>query len=189
MKERGKTGYPNRGGENTKGWRRGGGYGAAPPSQMTILSWNCRGLGSSLAVQTLTDEVKARDLLLVFLAETKAGESRLKGVRNKIGYTQGITVPSDGRRDGLALMWREGADICFKGCSNSYIDVVVNGGSDSTPWRATGFYGNPDVGKRFISWQLLEILKEQSTLPWIVFGDFNEILHPGEKIGGLDRDA
>ena len=115
-----------------------------------ILSWNCRGLGSSLAVRTLTDKVKARDPLLVFLAETKAGESRLKGVRNKIGYTQGITVPSDGRSGGLALMWREGTDIDFKGCSNSHIDVVVNGGSASTQWRATGFYGNPDAGKRFI---------------------------------------
>ena len=97
-----------------------------------ILSWNCRGLGSSLAVRTLTDEVKAKDPLLVFLAETKAGESRLKGVRNKIGYTQGITVPSDGRSGGLALMWREGSDIDFKGCSNSHIDVVVHGGSAST---------------------------------------------------------
>ena len=111
---------------------------------MTILSWNCRGLGSSLAVRTLTDEVKARDPLLVFLAETKAGESRLKGVRNKIGYTQGITIPSDGRSGGLALMWREGTDIDFKGCSNSHIDVVVNGGLASTQWRATGFYGNPE---------------------------------------------
>ena len=156
---------------------------------MTILSWNCRGLGSSLAVRTLIDEVKARDPLLVFLAKTKVGESKLKGVRNKMAYTQGITVPSDGRSGGLALMWKEGMDICFKGCSNSHIDVVVNGGSESTPWRATGFYGQPDAGKRFISWQLLEILKEQSTLPWIVFEDFNEILHPGEKIGGLDRDA
>ena len=26
-------------------------------------------------------------------------------------------------------------------------------------------------------------------MPWVVFGDFNEILHPNEKIGGLDREA
>ena len=96
-----------------------------------------------------------RDPLMVFLAETKAGESRLKGVRNKIGYTQGITVPSDSRSGGLALMWKEGTEICFKGCPNSHIDVVVNGESVSTPWQATGFYEQPDAKKRFISWQLL----------------------------------
>ena len=78
-----------------------------------------------------------RDPLMVFLAETKTGESRIKGVWNKIGYTQGITVSSDRRSEGLALMWKEGTKICFKSCSNSHIDVVVNG-----EWRATGFTGN-----------------------------------------------
>lgn len=37
-----------------------------------ILAWNCQGLRSSLAIQTLTDEVKAKNLILVFLAKTKA---------------------------------------------------------------------------------------------------------------------
>ena len=37
-----------------------------------ILAWNCWGLGSSLVIQTLTDEVKAKNPILVFLAETKA---------------------------------------------------------------------------------------------------------------------
>ena len=86
-------------------------------------------------------------------------------------------------------MWKEVTEICFKGCSNLHIDVVVNGESVSTPWRATSFYGQLDARKRFISWQLLAVLKEQCTMPWVVFGDFNEILHLGEKIGGLDRDA
>lgn len=154
-----------------------------------ILARNCRGMGSSLAIRTLTDEVKARDPLLVFLAETKTGENRMKGVRNKIGYTQGIMVPSDGRSGGLAMMWKEGTKICLKSFSNSHINVVVNGDSAPSPWRATGFYGQPDVGKRCISWQLLEALKEQCTMLWVVFGDFNEISHSDEKCGGPDRDA
>ena len=137
MKERRKTEQPNPWWKYTKGWRSGGGCGVALRSQMTILAWNCWGLGSSLPVRTLTDEVKMRDPLMVFLAETKTGESRIKGVWNKIGYTQGITVSSDRRSEGLALMWKEGTKICFKSCSNSHIDVVVNG-----EWRATGFTGN-----------------------------------------------
>lgn len=26
-------------------------------------------------------------------------------------------------------------------------------------------------------------------MPWVVFGAFNEIVHPDEKLGGADRDA
>ena len=71
---------------------------------MSILAWNCRGLGSSLAVRTLTDAVKEMDPLLVFLSETKASKGRIKGIQNKINFTQGIVVPSDGRSGGLALL-------------------------------------------------------------------------------------
>ena len=65
-----------------------------------LLAWNCWGLGSNLAIRILTDEVKATDPTLVFLAETKAGVNRIKGVQRKLDYTQGIIVPSDGRSGG-----------------------------------------------------------------------------------------
>ena len=74
----------------------GGGCGAAPPSHMNVIAWNCRGLGSSLAVRTLTNEVRTKKPLLIFLSKMKAGTSRIKGIQNKLDYTQGITVPSDG---------------------------------------------------------------------------------------------
>ena len=45
--------------------------------------------------------------MLVFLVETKASTERMKGFQNKLGFTQGIVVPSDGRSGGLALLWRE----------------------------------------------------------------------------------
>ena len=56
-------------------------------------------------------------------------------------------------------------------------------------WRATGFYGHPSASKRHTSWKLLETLKEQCDMPWVVLGDFNEITQSDEKLGWLDRDA
>ena len=71
---------------------------------MSVLAWNCRGLGSSPTVQLLSDEVKCRNPVLVFLAKTKASPSRIKGLQRKLQLTQGITVPSDGRSGGLAML-------------------------------------------------------------------------------------
>ena len=86
-------------------------------------------------------------------------------------------------------MWKEGAEVCLQSCSNSHIDVVVREGNGALSWRATGFYGHPDAGMRFISWELIRSLKRQCDLPWVLFGDFNEIVHSDEKLGWLDRDV
>ena len=74
---------------------------------MSVIAWNCQGLGSSLADWTLTEEVRAKEPLLVFLSKTKAEASRIKGIQNKLEYIQGITVPSDERSGGLAMLWRK----------------------------------------------------------------------------------
>lgn len=77
----------------------------------------------------------------------------------------------------------------FKSCSNSHIDVKIHENSSLTPWCATGFYEQPDAAKCFISWQLLEVLKEQSHMSGVLFGDFNEISHFEENLGGQERNA
>ena len=110
---------------------------------MTILVWNCRGIGSALAIRNLADKVRSKDPLLVFLTETKIGESKMKGVRNKLEYTQGISVPSDGQSGGLAMMWKEDSDIRLRSCSHSHLDVEVHSSLAPSPWRATSFYGHP----------------------------------------------
>ena len=79
-------------------------------------------------MRSLINVVKDTDPVLVFLSETKANQNRIKGLQRKLNQTQGITVPSDGQSGGLAMLWKEGADVRFKSCSNGHIDVVVSEG-------------------------------------------------------------
>ena len=67
--------------------------------------------------------------------------------------------------------------------------MIVCKDPTSSPWHVTGFYGQPETEKRNILWQLLEAVKVQCDLPWIVFGDFNEIGCNSEKSRGSNRDV
>ena len=48
---------------------------------MSVLAWNCRGLRSPPTIRLLTDKVKSKNQALVFLVETKASSSRIKGLQ------------------------------------------------------------------------------------------------------------
>lgn len=48
-------------------------------------------------------------------------------------------------------------------------------------------YGNPRSDLRHLVWERVTRLGLQRTEPWCMFGDFNEILHNGEKLGGPRR--
>lgn len=50
-------------------------------------------------------------------------------------------------------------------------------------WRFTGFYGAPERNRRHETWNLLKNLAPRSPLPWVVMGDFNDVLNSDEKRG------
>ncbi|XP_059281014.1 uncharacterized protein LOC132034649 [Lycium ferocissimum] len=49
----------------------------------------------------------------------------------------------------------------------------------------TAIYAKCTPGERMELWSSLDILNRDIKLPWCIGGDFNVILHPEEKIGGL----
>lgn len=49
-------------------------------------------------------------------------------------------------------------------------------------WRVTGVYRSPNPSSRIHTWNLLQRLRGIDSLHWFCCGDFNQILHPSEKI-------
>ena len=46
----------------------------------------------------------------------------------------------------------------------------------------TGIYVHPEMAQKQHTWTLLKNLVGLSDIPWLCFADFNEILHPNEKL-------
>ncbi|GAV59752.1 Exo_endo_phos domain-containing protein, partial [Cephalotus follicularis] len=90
-------------------------------------------------------------------------------------------------KGGLALLWKEELEVTIQSYSLNHIDATVEGWGGQSKWRLTGIYSFPEAYLRGRTWSLLEKLVAISNMPWLCFGDFNEILTQEEKVGDRPR--
>ncbi|XP_019175465.1 PREDICTED: uncharacterized protein LOC109170766 [Ipomoea nil] len=150
---------------------------------MSTLSWNCHGLGNPRTVREIVDMVSRKQPDFVFLMETKVARDHAERLRVKIGYEGLFYVDSDGLSGGIALLWKKNCTARLLSYSTNYVDVGVTI-AGFPEWRMTGYYGFSERTRRTESWDLLRALSSRSTLPWVVIGDFNDLLYQNEKRGG-----
>ncbi|KAA3467329.1 reverse transcriptase [Gossypium australe] len=155
---------------------------------MKSISWNVRGLGSPRATRRLRYFLKQQNPHMVFLMETKFDKQCMEKVRRSCGFPNGIEIEAEGSRGGLCLAWKEDIKVTLRSFSKNHIDVMVKEENTNAEWRFTGFYGSPYVNCKNDSWTLLRKLGEDQSHPWLVKGDFNEIMYTFEKVGGIPRD-
>lgn len=90
-------------------------------------------------------------------------------------------VEGKGIGGGLAVLWRKEILFTLQSFSKHHIDGTIE--DERGRWWWTGFYGHPETSKRKETWALLRQLHSKYQLPWILSGDFNEILWQNEKQG------
>ncbi|KAA3466257.1 reverse transcriptase [Gossypium australe] len=155
---------------------------------MKILCWNIRSLGNPRVMRTLQNVLKLYKPQLVFFMETKINKNKMESVKRRYSFINGIKVGAEGSKGGLCLVWKDEVDIILQSFSINFIDVMVKSEELQLEWRFTRFYGSPYANGRIDSWNELRRLSTLFYLPWLVCGDFNEILYASEKKGGLPRE-
>jgi exonuclease III len=129
--------------------------------------------------------VKENHPNILFLMETKCRKAKLELLRVKMGYEGLFVVDPVGRSGGLALFWRDDVDLEIQNFSRRHINSIVKGVDGESSWKLTSFYGHPNWSKRHESWALLRYLQSYRPAPWLVIGDFNEIMTQDEKYGSI----
>ena len=147
---------------------------------MSVLSWNCRGLGQPQTVQMLVELVKWKKPNFIFLIETLCNRNKLERLKVKLGFECLLTINPAGRSGGLALYWKSSHKVSLLKFSKNCINVAVEDQSLGS-WRMMGFYGFPEFSRRRESWDLLRTLSATSSLPWVCIRDFNDLLAAQEK--------
>lgn len=151
---------------------------------MNFLGWNCRGLGRTRAVRALRDLISSHKPAIIGLCETKTRSKRWDSLRVQLGFQNCFSSNCVGSSGGLAILWNAEMDVTVQSFSRYHIDVVVKG---DKIFRLTLFYGNPRTELRKYSWELMRRLKGDRGLPWMMFGDFNEVMYSDETYGERER--
>ncbi|KAG7559476.1 Ribonuclease H-like superfamily [Arabidopsis thaliana x Arabidopsis arenosa] len=93
-----------------------------------------------------------------------------------------------GKSGGLALMWKESVKIKILQSDKRMIDALVSW--QDKEFLLTCIYGEPVQSERGELWERLSRLGGNRIKPWMMTGDFNELVDPKEKIGGpVRKDA
>ena len=153
---------------------------------MSIIVWNCHGLGNLQTGKKLEVMIRAKDPSIMFLAETWADEARPQEIKCKIEFDNLFFVERNNRGGSLALYWRNSIDVHVDTFSKNHIDSIIKKGRENE-WRFTSFYGELVSHKWYESWNRLRQLQKKFNLPWLCVGDFNEILGSSKKLGGSNR--
>lgn len=122
---------------------------------------------------------------VLFLMETKNNDEFIKLKLQSLNYDHYFSIPPVGLSGGLSLFWNEDTEITILESSPNLVDTrIVHKGVISF---VSFIYGPPALENRADYWNKLSAIGQGRDDPWLLTGDFNDILHNGEKVGGPVR--
>ncbi|KAL4380028.1 hypothetical protein GQ457_02G041970 [Hibiscus cannabinus] len=121
----------------------------------------------------------------IFLCETRLRTQNSAFIKSVLGYDSCFFVDSGPGCTGLAIFWNNKIIVDLLSYSPLHIDVVIS--YDSSCFCFTGMHGRSESTLKKHNWALIDRLRDASPLPWVLGGDFNEILSLSEKQGGLRK--
>ena len=75
-------------------------------------------------------------------------------------------------------------DVSELSSTEQEIHILVRDLSSNNSWLMSAIYASPRFVERCLLWDNLSKVAKLHTLPWIIAGDFNEVLMGEDKFGG-----
>ncbi|KAJ6420916.1 hypothetical protein OIU84_028322 [Salix udensis] len=149
-----------------------------------VLSWNVRGAANATSKRHCKELIKKYHPSICVLLETHVQFGRVASFWNRLVYFPAVIVEANGHAGGIWVL-RSGDNF-----SVSTVDVMaqcatVEIKAGSQAWFMSLVYVSPIPSLRYQLWDRLISVRTMVNGPWMLIGDFNEVLLPSESIGGF----
>ncbi|KAI9107061.1 hypothetical protein K1719_022589 [Acacia pycnantha] len=122
--------------------------------------------------------------MLLILSETKTDSPSRFHCLERLGYDGLAFIPSLGRSGGLVAVWRSGqGSVSLIRSDRQFLHLHISL-KGRNPFLLTAIYAVPSPSCKLLLWQELMSLSSSVSAPWVVLGDFNDILSVAERVGG-----
>lgn len=101
----------------------------APTSVMTLISWNCRGIGQTPTINEMWALARKWRPDIIFLSETKANNSFVSTIMHGINFNFVCIIPPKGLAGVLSMAWRFGLDLEIVVEERGCIGAIIQSGS------------------------------------------------------------
>ena len=145
-----------------------------------------RGLNNPHKRLVVTNLLKEWKCDIVCLQEIKLDSTNSNMVKSLWGspFVDWVALEAINVAGGILLMWdkRVFEQVDFMAGKVS-VSVVLKGVADGFEWICSGVYGPAEGSIRDVLWVELDTVRSRWLLAWCLFGDFNIIRYPSERLG------
>ncbi|XP_074315490.1 uncharacterized protein LOC141651689 [Silene latifolia] len=150
--------------------------------------WNVRGLNSDTKQKDIKWFLHQNDVDLFGLLETRVKPVSLNRIANNVCYNWNYITNTSMHIGGrIWVLWRDGRiTLDVIDMEAQYIHTKIKVKHTNQEFTATFIYGFNKIEERVPLWNALVRLTVNG--PWIVLGDFNNVMYANERLGKLVRD-
>jgi ribonuclease HI len=153
---------------------------------MNIIMWNCRGALNPNFRRSISELINCHSPSMLIVTETRVGGARAKEITDTLPFYGAIHADTIGYAGGIWLLWNsELVDVSVLAATEQEIHAVVKVLSSNFSWLLSSIYASPRFLERKLLWNNLSQVATLHNLPWLLVGDFNEVLSSDDKFGGL----
>lgn len=120
----------------------------------------------------------------MIIMETHVQFHRIAPFWANVGYQAIAIMEANGHVGGLWVLMQTGLRYAITILDTDAHSITFQIASSDSQWVCTGIYASPKPALSPVLWQHLCDLSATITSPWLMIGDFNEILLPGDQCGG-----